>query len=256
MRIALTLYLCALMLPLAGGEREDLLNTFKKENAEAEKLADEAFTTIELTGAAGNSREIAKTQYLRALDYKLRHTADRRKRLELLDDFYGLSREIQQVADTPREDKGSVIGMHIYYHISSLLKQQTDILLLDSEAEKRWRRIIGAPFYISGQKIWQKQGKGEFTAKMYDREEKLEFILYPKDTFSFRNRDFAVIRTDRRFSGNDDFSTVYLFELKDGKMQVRTKCKFPFFDSWKLQDSEIIFYYDQKMQKVDLLPGK
>ena len=41
--------------------------------------------------------------------------------------------------------------------------------------------------------------------------------LFPDDTFHFQGHDFAVIRTDIQFAGNDDFSSVYLVKKTSKK---------------------------------------
>ena len=256
MKFMLFSFLFALILSLAGGEREDLLATFRKENLEADKTFQNAVSTVALTGEAGTLWNIAEKQYFRALDYKLRHTSDAGKRLELLKKSHMLSREVEKIFSTPRENMGSLIGMLIYHKIAGLFQQQIAILMLDTDAEKRWQRIADIPLFIDGKKISQKQGKGKFTKEMYGAETTLEFMLLPEDTFTFQNRDFALIRTGRPFSVNDDFSTVYLFELKDGKLQVNKKCDFPFYSRWKLQKSEFVICYKKKMQKIQLSAAK
>ena len=254
MKTVIFCFLFSLILPLVSREREALLSTFKQEVAEAGKIFQEAATTVELTAAAGNLWRVAENQYFQALDYKLRHTSDRNKRLELLKKSHLLSREIQKIYDTPREDNGSGIGMQMYHSIANLYQQQIAILMLDVEAEKRWNRIADATMVLDGKEIQLKHGKAKFETTMYSRKEMLEIILSPKDTFCFQNRDFAIIRTDIPFAGNDDFSSVYLLERQDGKMKVHTKCNFPFFSKWELNNSKLILHYDKNTQEIKLLP--
>ena len=71
-------------------------------------------------------------------------------------------------------------------------------------------------------------------------------------TFSFQNRDFAIINIDMQFTVSDDFSTVYLCELKDGKMQVHTKFDLPYFTRWELKNNEFVLYNNDNMQKTQL----
>ena len=254
MKIVFFLLLSVMTVVLSADDREDLLAIFHKENTEAENLFQSAMTTVELTEAAGNLWRVAENQYFQALDYKLRHTSDRNKRLELLKKSHLLSREIQKIYDAPREDNGSGIGMQMYHSIANLYQQQIAILMLDAEAEKRWNRIADATMVLDGKEIQLKHGKAKFETTMYSRKEMLEIILSPKDTFCFQNRDFAIIRTDIPFAGNDDFSTVYLLERQDGKMKVHTKCNFPFFSKWELNNSKLILHYDKNTQEIKLLP--
>ena len=242
----------AMILSIFAGEREDLLKTFADEIAKAEKSSQQAMTTIELTVEAGKSRLMAENQYFRALDYKLRHTENLQDRLNILKNFHSLSLEVQKIFDTPRENKGSLIGMQINYYIANLFQQQIDILMLDSEKEKLWARISDAPILINGEELQLKRGRTDFTAIMYDNKEDLELILFPENTFHFRDRDFAVIRTNIRFSVNTNFSTVYLFELKNGKLTVHTQCKFPFITKWELNGDSLIFYGEKEVQKIKL----
>ena len=232
---------------LCCDEKEALLKKFQQEDAEAEKISDEAFTTVELVGAAGNSRAVAKQQLFRALDYKLRHTPDQTQRLKILSDFHDLSQKVRQIHDTPREDRGSAFGMHLYNHIASHLNQFTAVLLLDPDAEKRWNRIKDADLIIGKKSIYFRQGKAEFSEDDH-LIDNYYTILYPKDTFTFKNRDFAVIRTDRLYSGNDDFSTVYLCELVNGKLLVHTRCEFPFISKWGIKGDTFTFYDEKKAQ--------
>ncbi len=233
---------------LCSGEKEALLKKFQQEDAEAEKISDEAFTTVELVGAAGNSRAVAEQQLFRALDYKLRHTRNQDERLKILSDFHDLSQKERQIHDTPREDRGSVFGMHLYSHIADHINQFVAVLLLDAAAEKRWNRIKDADLIIGKKSIYFRQGKAEFSIDEKSLEDNYYTIVYPKDTFTFKNRDFAVIRTDRLYSGNDDFSTVYLCELVNGKLLVHTRCEFPFISKWDIKGDTFTFYDEKKAQ--------
>lgn len=252
MKIIFFLLLSVITIVLSADDREDLLAVFAKENAMAESLFQSAMTTVEMTGAAGNLWEVSESQYLRALNYKLLHTPNNSERLNILKDFHNLSREIQKIYDTPRENQGSSIGMRIYHHIANLYQQKIAILMLDAETEKRWKQIADSVLFMNGRKIELKQGKAEFEAIMYDEKVTLEFILLPKNTFVFQGRNFAVIRTDIRFAGNDDFSTVYLCELKNDQMHVYTKCKFPYFSKWTVQNDDFVIYDNGKVQKIKL----
>ena len=245
-------FLITMILSVFAGEREKLLKTFAAETAEAEKTFQTAMSTTELTGAAGNLWEVAEKQCLMALDYKLRHTENPQVRLTILKNFHSLSREVQKICDTPRKHQGSLFGMQIYHHIAVLFRQQTAILLLDNEKEKLWRLIADSPVFLNGQELQLKQGKTSFTANMHGDKVSLELILFPKDTFHFRGRDFAVIRTDIRFSVNNDFSSVYLYELKNGKLRVHTQCRFPLITKWELKGDFLIFYGEKEVQKIKL----
>lgn len=251
-KITAVLFSVAVISPISAGEREILLKTFAAETAEAEKSFQAARSTIELTGAAGHLREVAENQCLKALDYRLRHTEDPQARLTILKNFHLLSREIQKIGDTPRENRGSLIGMHIYHDIAILFRQQTAILMLDSEKEKLWHRIAGSPLLLNGQELQLEQGKAGFTSMMHGKKVPLELILFPEDTFCFRGRDFAVIRTDIRFAANDDFSSVYLFESENGKLLVHTRCQFPVITKWELDGGFLIFYREKETQKIKL----
>ena len=252
-KITAVLFSVAIISSLSAGEREILLKTFASETAEAEKSLQAAMTTIELTGAAGHLWEVAEKQCLKALDHKLRYTEDSQTRLALLQNFHLLSRKVQKIFDTPRENRGSLIGMQIYHHIAILFQQQTAILMLDNEKEKLWHRIADSTLLLNGQELQLKQGKTGFTSKMHGEKVTLELILFPEDTFHFRGHDFAVVRTDIRFAGNDDFSSVYLVELKAGKLLVHTRCQFSSITKWEVNDDFLIFYSEKDTQKIKLL---
>ena len=252
-KIAAVLFSVAMISPISAGEREILLKTFAAETAEAEKSFQAAMSTIELTGEAGHLWDVAEKQCLKALDYKLRHTEDPHARLTILKNFHLLSREVQKICDTPRENRGSLIGMHIYHHIAILFRQQTAILLLDNEKEELWHLIADSTLLLNGQELRLEQGKTGFTSKMHGEKVTLELILFPEDTFRFRGHDFAVVRTDIRFAGNDDFSSVYLFELKKGKLQVHTRCQFSSIKKWELNGDFLMFHSEKDTQKIKLL---
>lgn len=253
MKKILALLLCASFVCTAA-EKTKLQEQFHKENSEVKKFMDNAMTTVDLVGAAGNDWNVTEKQLMLAFDYKLRHTSDLKERLKIIGDFHDLSREVQKIFDTPRENMGSLAGMYIYSHIAELMRRQTAILMLDDQSEKRWKRIAHAPLQIEGKNITLENGKDEFTAKAYGREYNFFIMLFPQDTFTFRNRDFAVIRTDIFFSASGDFSTVYLCELKNGKLKLHTKCKFPLISKWELKNGIFTFYGDKSsdIQKIKL----
>ena len=225
---------------VTAGEREDLLKKFEQEYAVAEnELSEKAETTVELVGAAGECSNVSEKHLFQAFDYKLRHTKNPAERLQLIEDFHKLSKEIQTLHLTPRENMGSLAGMWIYHSKAHLMRQQIAVWMLDTEAEKRWKRIANAPLVLKGQNIELERGKAKFEAVMYDT---LEVVLFPKDTFAYLNRDFAIIRSDIQFAGNDDFSTVYLCELKQGKLQVAAQLKMPYFAKWDLQGNKLTIF--------------
>lgn len=211
------------VLLLSAGERQELKKVFEKEDAAAEKIFQNAVTTVEMTAGAGNLMNSAEKQLLRALDYKLRHTKSSAERLKILANFQTLSKVVQKTADTPRKGMGSQAGMQIYHRIANLLQQQRDILLLDSVSAERWEKIANAVLVLNGKEISLEQGKAAFETLMHNMKVTLEILLFPKDTFSCSGRDYAIIRTDIPFAGNNDFAAVYLCELKNGKLLVHTK---------------------------------
>lgn len=235
-----------------AGEREVLLKTFEKEDQAVGEIWQNAMTQIDLTAAAGNNWQVAESQLFRALDYKLRHTANAAERLQMLADFHRLSREVQKLYDTPRENMGSGAGMRIYSTIASHMNQYIAVLMLDSESEKCWRKISDSKLELNSKQIKLKGGKAKFDAVMYEQQVTLEILLFPKDTFTHKSRDFSIIRTDIPFAGNDDFSTVYLCELKNGKLQVHTKCKFPFFSKWAVSGDTITIFFGDKKEKIKI----
>ena len=225
MKKLLVMLLGGMALAAAAGEREDLLKTFEKENIAAAKILQEAMTTVEMTGAAGNLWAVAENQLYQALDYKLRQCKDRRKRQKLLKDFHTMSREVQKIFDTPREFRGSIIGMQIYHRIALVMEREIDILLLDENEEKRWNRIAEADLKIGSRKLKLKRGRADFSAMMYGESTKLEIMIYPKDIFACSGRVFVVVKADIPFAGNSDFLTIYLCELKNGSLSEVKKCK-------------------------------
>ena len=77
---------------------------------------------------------------------------------------------------------------------------------------------------------------------MHDQKVILEIVLFPQNTFTHQGRDFAIIETDIPFAGNDDFSKIYLCELKNGKLEVRTALKMPYFTKWELKGKKLIVF--------------
>lgn len=214
--------------PVWAAEREELLEFFEQEYVVTEKEhSEKTKTNVDLVGAAGNYCAVLKKQLFQALDYKLRHTAEASERLRILKDFYLMSQGVQKIHQTPRKGMGSSIGMYIYLAEANLMRRQIAILMLDQEAEKRWKRISNAPLILKEKTIMLDRGKASFKSIMYGDEVTLELILFPQDTFTCYGRDFVIIRTDIPFAVNDDFSTVYLCELKSGKIVVHTKLKSP-----------------------------
>ncbi|MBO7329587.1 MAG: hypothetical protein J6W00_12550 [Lentisphaeria bacterium] len=230
------------MFTASAGEREVLLKTFEKEYSGVVAVWQNAMTQIDLTAAAGNNWQVSESQLFRALDYKLRHTADAAERLKMLADFYHLSREVQKIYDTPRENMGSGAGMRIYGTIAFNMQQFIAVLMLDSESEKHWKKISEAELDLNGKKIKLSRGKATFDAVMYEQQVTLEIVLFPQNTFTHRGRDFAIIKTDIPFAGNDDFSKVYLCELKNGKLQVVVQLKMPYFEKWNLKRNKLTIF--------------
>lgn len=228
---------------VTAGEREDLLKKFEQEYAVAEtELSEKAETTIELVGAAGECSHVSEKHLLQAFDYKLRHTINAAERLQIIADFYKLSKDVQKLHQTPREGMGSLAGMWIYHAEANLMRQQISVWMLDFDDEKRWKRIADAVLVLNGKKIKLDRGKAKFNAVMYDEKVTLEIVLFPRDTFTYKGRDFAIIRTDIQFAGNDDYSKVYLCEKQDGRLQVHSTLKMPYFSSWKLKGEKLVIF--------------
>lgn len=185
----------------------------------------------------------ARGQFLRALEYKLRQISDRKKRLELLEDSFTLCRTVFKITNERDPHEGSAGPMTRYARGASLFQQQRDILMLDDKAQKRWDLIADAPLEIDRSTIQLKKGRGEFTSMMYGRPTFQEILLFPADTFSFQNRHFALIRSDSPGSMNNDFSRVFLCEVKQGKLIVLRKSSFSHFSRWTLKDALLILYH-------------
>lgn len=237
---------------LSAGEREELLKTFARENAAAENTFQSAMTTIDLTAAAGNCWQVAESQLYRALDYKLRHTNDAAARRQILKEFHQLSRDVQQIYDTPRQYMGSLAGMQIYHSIAMAMQQQIEVLMLTPDQEKRWQKIAYATLILDGKKIALQYGKADFNTVLYNEKLTLQVQIFPKNIFTYQNRDLVIFRTDLPFSGNDDFSSVYLGELKSGQLHIHTKCKNPFFTRWELAKNSVIIYYEAEKEVIAL----
>ena len=246
----------------AAGEREDLLKQFAKEDAEANKITQNAMTTIELNASAGNEMNNAEKQLFRALDYKLRHTADPAKRLKLLEEFHEFSKKIKEVRDTPRDDMGSLAGMQIYGKIAYLMNKQIGILLLDEQEEKSWEMFANATLYLREHQLKLQFGGAEYSTKLppiiqeldpeNEHEYQMEIDLLPGYIFQYQGRFFAFIHEDLKFTFNNDFSTVYLCELKNNKLMPLMKCAFPYISKWTLQDNVLKIYYEKKVQTIYL----
>jgi hypothetical protein len=239
-------------LSATAGEREDLLNQFKKEDTEAEKTFQEAMTTVELTSGAGNKQYTAEQQLFRAMDYKLRQTTDPEKRLKLIENFHELSKTVQEILDTPRDNMGSLAGMLIYSAAEQIMKRQTKILLLCENDEKRWTRFANATLFLKGHELDFKFGKAEYITGSESHPQHMEIYLEPENTFQFQNRFFAIIREDITFTCNDDFSSVYFCELKNNNLIPLLKCAFPYFSKWTLENNVLKIYYEKQVQTIYL----
>ncbi len=235
--LILAVFLAALS--VAAGEREDLLKVFAKENKAANENFQKAETTVELTAGAGQAGFIAEKQLFRALDYKLRNTPNQAERLRLLEDFHELSKKLQVLKDTPREDMGSSAGMHIYFAMANETQRMIAILLLDADTEKRWAKIANAPMVLDKLEITLQHGQADFSEDLYGAQRSMQVRLWPRNTFTYQNRIFVLFFKDMEFSGNDDFATSYLCELKKGKLQVHTKLEMPYFNKWTLNKNKL-----------------
>ena len=241
-KIFTTVFIFAVFCVFAG-EREDLLKKFATEYAVAEKeLSENAETMVELVSAAGGCSILSEKHLFQAFDYKLRNTSDARDRLRIIEDFHKLSKEVQTLHLTPREGMGSLAGMWIYHAEANLMRQQISVWMLNAEDEKRWKHIADTSLLLNGKTINLDCGKAKFDAVMYSQKVTLEIVLFPKDTFTYNGRDFAIIRTDIQFAGNDDYSKVYLCEKKNGSLQVHSTLKMPHFTSWKLNGEKLVVF--------------
>lgn len=245
--------IAAAVFSAAAGERETLQKAFENESAAAETEFQAAETTVSMTAAAGMLYSVAEKQLLRALDYKLRHTPSEPERLRILSDFLRLGKLLQKVLGTSRQDLGSGAGLRIYCTAANMMQRQIDILMLDKVSGQRWNRIADAVLILDEKKkIGLKHGTASFNTVMYGRKVTLTAVLWPKDTFCFRGRDFAVITTDLLFSGTDDYSNVYLCELKSGNLFIHTVCRFPTIVRWNLQGRLFVFCTETESQETEL----
>ena len=203
------------------------------------------FSTVELTAGAGNCFSTAEKQVFRALDYKLRHTPSEKERLKILENFHKVSREVEKLCSTPRDNMGSLSGMSIYIAAANLFQQHIAVLLLEGEAEKRWKELEKAVFVVAGQKVYLDQGRGTFVTKMYNSKVTLEMMLVPGDTFTCNGRHYAIVTTDIPFAFNTDHSTTYLTELKGKTLEIRQKLQFPYPAKWELKGSKFLYHHKE-----------
>lgn len=214
-----------LLLLLAGticsahaDELKKMLEEFKKEDKKVSESWDKAETQLEITAAAGEKYTVAEKQFCRVLDYKLRQTKSAAGRVELLETFLALGKETQKILDESYEKTGSIENTLRFSRISLLMDRQCSIWLADKETAARWNRVANASGMIGGKKITLKNGRAEFETVLYGSKVTLEIILFPGDVFTRNGKDFARITTDIPKPVNDDFMSVYLCEIKDGKI--------------------------------------
>lgn len=217
---------CFLFASGSSGEREDLQSAFDRENREADAELEKASSTSELVGAAGHCHSVAAKHLRRALDCKLRHTSDPAERRAVLERFHEFGREIENVLNTPREGRGREFGIHVYCRAAFLTRRQTEIFLLDENAEKRWKRFADAVLVMPGRHIRLQQGAARFSSALPEPEE-LEVRLFPRDTFSRNGRHWAVVRVAAPWGGKADDSAAYLCELVNGELIIRARCDLP-----------------------------
>ena len=201
-----------------AGEREDLLKTFKAEDAKVQQVMDKAMTTVEISAASGFGWNVAEKQLLRVLDWKLRQTSNAGERLAMLQTFHDLAKEIQKIMDESWENTGTIESFLRSSRCALLMNRQAAIWLAGKEDAARWKRIAFAKGKIGKYEITLNDGRAEFETVLYNRETTLEIILFPGNTFTRNGRDFARITTDMPKSVNDDFMSLYLCEIKDGKI--------------------------------------
>ena len=211
------LYIMAAFAAFAG-EREELLKTFKVEDAKVQQVMDKAMTTIEISAASGFGWNVAEKQLLRVLDWKLRQTSNAGERLAMLQTFHDLAKEIQKIMDESWENTGTIESFLRSSRCALLMNRQAAIWLADKEEAARWKRIAFAKGKIGKDEITLNDGRAEFETVLYDEKTTLEIILLPGNTFTKNGRDFVRITTDLAKSANDDFMSVYLCEIKDGKI--------------------------------------
>ena len=241
-------------LSVFAGEREDLLKRLEREYSTAHKeLAEKAQTTVEMVGAAGNTSNVAEKHLRLAFDYKLRNTINTAERLKIIEDYKELLREVWIVHETPRDGMGSLAGMMIYGKEAELMRQQTAVWLLDKAAGERWKRIADAPCILNGAKIRLSSGKAKYKAVRYDNKVTLELLLFPESTFSYKGREFAIIRTDIPFTVGDDYSEVFLCELKNGKLETLKKFEMPYFSKFELKGSRLLLIGENNRKEEFML---
>ena len=81
----------------------------------------------------------------------------------------------------------------------------------------------------------------------------LEMVLFPDMTFTYGGRHFAILRSDLPFAGSDDYSEVYLAELKkDKKLHTIRKLPYPYVSKWELRGDFLIIRYNNSKSKVAL----
>ena len=226
---------------LSADEREELRKTFEKETLAAETALREAESTVELTAAAGQLRLLAEKQLYRALDWRLRHTVSAAERERLLTDLFLLGGEVQSLLKTPREELGSLGGMRIYCAASELLQRATEILMLDEMDGARWEKIANCTLVLQeNEQIELKRGKASFQRVLHGQKVTLQILLFPKDTFTYQGRDFAVLCANVPFAVNNSFSSAYLCERKNGKLLLHTRCRTPYVSRWILQGKSLL----------------
>lgn len=242
----------SLSFTLFSGEKEELLKTFAQEREAERKGLDSAKTQVELTGSMGAVSSLEESQAIRALEFKLRQTPDKAERLQLLTDFNLLTHKIRRIIDAPREGGGSMAAMHCYAYTGSLWAQYREVLMLNEDEAARWKRISGAAGKIGDKNITFQNGLAEFSLPGEELPLKYRIMLYPRQTFSWNSRDFALIVCDIAGAGNDDFTETFLIEVKDKKIVRARKYGTFYFDRIEVRGNRLFIYHNDQLKIVSL----
>lgn len=236
---------------LSADEREDLLKKFEAEQAAVESEYKDAFTTLDLTVGAGRRKSVAESLLYRALEYKLRQTADVKERLHLLALFAELNREFQSIYDEPREGTGSLENMLRYSRVDNLAVRQAYIWLADRDAEQRWKRICNAVGMLGKNEIRLVNGRASFETEMYNSNVKLVINIFIDKTFTYNGRDFVLFYSDLDGAVNDDFCTLYFCEFKDGRIIKSHVCRNAYFDKMIYNNGKLTLVKGKDRELLD-----
>ena len=239
---------------LGAGESKALKTQFDREKKELTAKNDKAFTTMEITDAAGEAKDLALSQMLRAVEFKLKNCSNQAERNEVFELVMDAGGRVQKVFDMPSSG-GSLESYMVLSEVDSVYSLYTRIMLLNDAEYARWKRISNSVVTLGTKTIRLKNGYAEFMDKAYDNEVKLVTDMNPAHVFNCGTREFALLIYNVEKTLCDDYLRLFLCEYKNDELVVLYDFG---FESWvkKFEFKDNVLKLDTGHRKVSLKLAK